>query len=75
MKTLKGKVISTKMAQTATVLVEGEKIHPLYRVRRRRFKKYQADDQLGVKVGDQVKIAPCRPISKLKRWQIIEVLE
>ena len=75
MKTIKGTVIGTKMAKTATVLVERKKINPLYKVRRQVSKKYQADDQLGVKLGDQVKIAQCRPISKTKRWKVVEVVK
>ena len=75
MKTIKGTVIRTKMAKTATVLVERKKINPLYKVRRQVSKKYQADDQLGVKLGDQVKIAQCRPISKTKRWKVVEVVK
>lgn len=74
MKTLEGKVISKKMAKTATVLIEGKKISPLYGVRRRQFKKYQVDDRLGVKINDRVKIVSCRPVSKLKRWKVVEVL-
>ena len=75
MKALEGRVISKKMAKTATVLVERQKVDPVYKVRRRQVKKYQVDDQLGTKINDRVKIVPCRPISKLKRWKIVEVLK
>ncbi|MGB9706846.1 MAG: 30S ribosomal protein S17 [Microgenomates group bacterium] len=74
MKILEGVVTSTKMKKTATVLVERFKVHPLYKKRVKVKKKYHAHDQLGVKVGDRVKIQECRPISKTKRWKIIEKL-
>lgn len=74
MKTLEGIVISTKMQKTATVEVERIKVHPLYKKRMRVKKKYHAHDELGVKVGERVKIQECRPISKTKKWKIIEKL-
>ena len=74
MKVFEGVVTSTKMKKTATVLVERFKVHPLYKKRVKVKKKYHAHDQLGVKVGDRVKIQECRPISKTKRWKIIEKL-
>ena len=75
MKILEGVVTSTKMAKTATVLVERFKSHPLYKKRIRVKKKYHAHDEIGVKVGDRVKIQECRPISKTKRFKIIEVIK
>ena len=72
MKPLKGIVVSTKMKKTATVLVVRQKIHPLYKKRMKLKKKYHAHDSLGVKVGDEVRIKSCRPISKTKRWRIIK---
>ncbi|PJE67366.1 30S ribosomal protein S17 [Candidatus Shapirobacteria bacterium CG10_big_fil_rev_8_21_14_0_10_40_9] len=73
MKEFKGKVVSAKMAKTATVLVVRQKIHPLYKKRIRVGKKYHVHDDLGVKKGDQVKFVETRPISKTKRWKIVEV--
>jgi small subunit ribosomal protein S17 len=75
MKILKGVVTSTKMEKTAVVLVERIKAHPLYKKRFRVKKKYHAHDEIGVKEGDQVKIQSCRPISKTKRWRVIEVIK
>jgi len=75
MKILEGVVTSTKMAKTATVLVERFKVHPLYKKRVKVKKKYHAHDEIGVKVGDKVKIQECRPISKTKRFKIIEVIK
>ena len=75
MRILEGVVTSTKMAKTATVLVERFKSHPLYKKRIKVKKKYHAHDEIGVKVGDRVKIQECRPISKTKRFKIIEVIK
>lgn len=69
-----GRVVSTKMAKTATVLVERRKTHPLYRKSFMRSKKYLADDSLGVSLGDVVVIAKVRPISKRKHWRVEKVL-
>lgn len=75
MKAFKGKVASTKMAKTAIVLVERLKVHPIYKKRIKLTQKYHAHDEVGVKVGDQVKIVETRPISKTKKWRIVEVLK
>lgn len=74
MKIFKGKVISTKMAKTATVVVERILVHPIYKKRFKRVRKFQVHDELGVKVGDKVSFVTTRPVSKLKKWKIIEVL-
>ncbi|HTK03584.1 MAG TPA: 30S ribosomal protein S17 [Alphaproteobacteria bacterium] len=73
MKIFTGKVIATKTAKTATVSVERVVIHPLYKKRFRRNTKFLVHDEIGVKVGDTVKFADCRPISKMKKWKIMEV--
>jgi len=75
MKILEGVVTSTKMAKTATILVERFKVHPLYKKRIKVRKKYHAHDEIGVKVGDWVKIQEYRPISKTKKFKIIEVIK
>ena len=75
MKTFEGKVISTKMAQTAIVEVARQKIHPIYKKRLTLVKKYHVHDLLGVAVGDEVKFKETRPISKTKKWQILEVIK
>lgn len=74
MKIFTGQVISTKMSKTATVAVERIVIHPIYKKRFKRTKRYHVHDELGVKVGDKVFFAACKPISKLKKWKIIEVV-
>ena len=71
-----GRVTSTAMEQTATVLVERRVKHPVYGKYVRRSKKYHvhdADNALGV--GDTVLIRECRPISKTKSWTLDRVLE
>lgn len=75
MKTFIGRVVSTKMDQTAVVAVETKKIHPLYKKGVKKTKKYPAHDELGVKEGDLVKIVETRPISKTKKWKIVEKVE
>jgi len=75
MKIIEGIITSTKMTKTATVLVERFKNHPLYKKRIKVKKKYHAHDEIGVKVGDRVKIQECRPISKTKKFKIIEVIK
>jgi len=72
MKVFIGKVISTKMSKTATVAVEKTVVHPMYHKRFKRIKKYHVHDELGVTLGDTVRFATCKPISKLKKWKIIE---
>lgn len=74
MKIFTGKVVSNKMAKTATVAVERVIIHPLYKKRFRRDTNFQVHDELGVKVGDMVKFTACKPMSKTKKWKILEVV-
>ena len=74
-KELIGKVVSDKMEKSAVVEVERFKMHPLYKKRFRRTKKYTVHDEIGVKVGDLVKIRETRPISKTKRFKIVEVIK
>ena len=74
MKVFKGKIISTKMEKTATVVVERTIVHPLYKKRYRRTKKYHVHNELGAKIGDEVKFVASRPYSKLKKWKITEVI-
>lgn len=74
MKVFIGKVKSTKMDKTATVVVERIVAHPVYKKRLKKIKKYHVHDEVGVKEGDVVKFVPSKPISKLKRWKIVEVV-
>lgn len=69
-----GRVVSTKMQNTAAVLISRRKKHPLYKKTFLRTKKYLVDDPIGVKNGDIVRIEKVRPISKRKHWQIKKVL-
>jgi small subunit ribosomal protein S17 len=74
MKIFSGKVIGLKQQKTATVSVQRVKIHPIYKKRFTRVTKYQVHDELGVKIGDLVKFADSRPISKSKKWTIVEIV-
>jgi len=75
MKIFQGKVVSTKMKKTATVVVKRVVVHPVYKKRYRRKKKYHVHDDFGVKLGQTVRFVASKPYSKLKRWKIIEVPE
>lgn len=72
MKIFTGKVISNKMAKTATVAVERVVVHPLYKKRFKKLKKYHVHDEKGVKKGEIVRFTACKPYSKLKKWRIIK---
>ncbi len=69
---LQGSVTSDKNEQTVTVLVERRYKHPLLHKTIRSSKKYRAHDANNqFKVGDQVRIQECAPISKTKRWEVV----
>lgn len=70
----KGRVVSTKTANTATVLLESRKTHPLYKKSYAQSKKYLVHDDLGVKMGDLVEIVKCKPMSKNKHFKIVKVV-
>ncbi len=66
-----GEVISTKMAKTIVVEVTRRVAHPVYkRIVTKRKKFYAHDEEQSAKVGDVVRIVECRPVSRLKRWQL-----
>lgn len=70
---LQGTVVSDKNAKTVTVKVERKVKHPLYNKIIRRSKKYAAHDETDAcKVGDVVRIVESKPISKSKRWAVLE---
>lgn len=71
-----GRVVSNKMEKTATVSIESVVQHSLYKKTIRRSKKYKAHDENNqCNIGDLVKIMETRPLSKDKRWRVVEVLE
>lgn len=70
-----GKVVSTANNKTITVLVETYRNHPLYKKRVKYSKKYAAHDEKNIaKVGDTVRLLSTRPLSKTKRYELVEVL-
>tara|TARA_Y100000591_G_scaffold247345_1_gene218431 strand:+ start:4676 stop:4942 length:267 start_codon:yes stop_codon:yes gene_type:complete len=74
--TLIGTVVSTKMEKTVTVRVTREIPHPIYRKRIKKYKNYFAHlGAVAAAEGDIVKITSIRPISKMKRWLVSEVLK
>jgi small subunit ribosomal protein S17 len=73
---LVGTVLSNKMDKTVTVRVERTVIHPIYKKYIRRQAKYAAHDELNTcSIGDRVIISESRPISKLKRWRVSQIIE
>jgi len=71
-----GVVVSEKMDKTVTVSVSTRQLHPLYKKYITRSKKYKAHDEKNdAREGDAVRIIESRPISKKKRWRLIEVVE
>jgi len=71
-----GEVISNKMAKTIVVRVERRFRHPEFKKVVTSYKKFYAHDEKGeAKVGDRVRIEETRPISKTKRWRLVEVVE
>lgn len=74
-KVREGLVVSNKMQKTVTVKVERVVRHPLFGKVVTRAKKYYAHCEIAdIKEGQRVRIVETRPLSKLKRWQVIEVL-
>src|ERR1700679_1404846 len=70
-----GKVVSAKMTKPIVVEVTRRVPHPVYkRIINKRSKFYAHDEQQSAKIGDTVRIIECRPMSKLKRWRLGEVL-
>ena len=70
-----GQVVSTKMQKTIVVEIEMRKAHPKYkRVLKSNKKFYAHDEQNSARVGDVVRIRETRPLSKLKRWSLEEII-
>ena len=75
-KTLVGRVVSDKMDKTITVVVETKRNHPVYGKRINYSKKYKAHDENNeCNVGDTVRVMETRPLSKDKRWRLVEIVE
>ncbi len=75
-RTRTGRVISNKADKTVTVLLERQVKHPLYgKYIKRSTKVHAHDEENACGEGDVVKISECRPISKTKSWQVVEIVE
>ena len=74
-KTRTGKVVSDKMDKTIVVAVEDNVKHPLYnKIVKRTYKLKAHDEENSCQVGDVVKVMETRPLSKDKRWRLVEVI-
>ena len=75
-KTLIGRVKSDKMDKTIVVAIEDSVKHPLYnKVIKRTYNLKAHDEKNEAKVGDRVKVMETRPLSKDKRWRLVEIIE
>ena len=75
LRTVEGRVVSNKMNKTVTVLVERQVKHALYgKYLRRSTKLHAHDENNACNEGDLVRVAECRPLSKTKNWQVVEVI-
>ncbi|MGB2982909.1 MAG: 30S ribosomal protein S17 [Candidatus Bipolaricaulia bacterium] len=71
-----GRVVSDRMARTIVVRVEERRLHMQYRKHIRQHAKFHAHDPRDeAGVGDLVRIEECRPLSRMKRWRLTEILE
>ena len=75
-RSIQGVVVSDKMDKTITVAVKWKEKHPIYGKFVNKTKKYHAHDENNeCGIGDTVRIMETRPLSKLKRWRLIEIIE
>ena len=75
-KTRVGKVVSDKMDKTVVVTVEDRVAHPIYKkIVKRTYKLKAHDENNQCGIGDTVKVMECRPLSKDKRWRLVEIIE
>lgn len=75
-KVREGIVVSDKMQKTIVVAIETMILHPIYKKRVKRTTKFKAHDENNVaKVGDRVRIMETRPLSRDKRWRLVEIVE
>ena len=71
-----GKVVSCKMDKTITVAIEDHVRHPKYKkIIKRTMKLYAHDENNSCGVGDKVSVMETRPLSKMKRWRLVEIIE
>jgi len=71
-----GKVVSDKMDKTAVVIVEDRVAHPLYKkIVKKTYRLKAHDENNECSIGDRVKVMETRPISKDKRWRLVEIIE
>ena len=75
-KTRTGKVVSDKMDKTIVVAVENHVKHPLYKkIVKKTYKLKAHDENNECRIGDTVKVMETRPLSKDKRWRLVEIME
>lgn len=75
-KVFQGKVVSDKMEKTITVVIERRTLHPIYQKYVTKSKKVKVHDETNdAKMGDTVKIIECKPVSKDKHWNLLEIVE
>ena len=75
-KTKVGMVVSDKMDKTVVVAIEDNVKHPIYgKIVKRTLKLHAQDDNNECGVGDKVKLMETRPLSKTKRWRVVEIIE
>ncbi len=75
-KTRVGKVVSNKMDKTIVVAIETSVRHPLYgKIVKRTYKLKAHDEENVCQIGDKVKVMETRPLSKEKRWRLVEIVE
>jgi small subunit ribosomal protein S17 len=69
-----GVVVSDKMSKTVTVALTRQFQHPLYGKRMTQTKRVHAHDEQGARTGDTVRLMETRPLSKTKRWRVVEII-
>jgi small subunit ribosomal protein S17 len=75
-KVFQGTVVSDKMEKTIVVLIERRTMHPIYQKYVSKSKKVKAHDETNnAKIGDTVRIIECKPVSKDKTWNLLEIVE
>ena len=75
-KTRTGKVVSDKMDKTIVVAIQNNEMHPLYnKIVKRTYKLKAHDENNDCHIGDTVKVMDTRPLSKDKRWRLVEIVE